>query len=272
MTLKQPANRRPQMTVIRAPQSEMDATTERRRRERFELAEWVLDFLRRDLNELKATDWSGLLRELDHLTWKLVGGGTVFPVTWLKQLEAKRRSTTMMVTHGSWRLESTQNELPFLEERHNERKFRARLPKLTRKQLRQLQSRLRHLLDDLRPADPEFEPAWPRIMYPSIPGAITRVHLMNDLSDEPGLGFQRVYGADWRHLRWLAIAALLEEFGAQIIRCEAPECTHLFLRNRRQQYCSRPCSQRVRSTKWYNEHRETAKERRRQVYKQQRGG
>ena len=58
---------------------------------------------------------------------------------------------------------------------------------------------------------------------------------MNDVGDGQRLGFRRVYGAEWRHLRWLAIASLLEEFGSQMVRCKAPECGHVFLRIRRQQ-------------------------------------
>ena len=64
----------------------------------------------------------------------------------------------------------------FLDERRNEPKFRARLPRLTRDQIRELQSRLRQVLGDLRPSDPQLEPAGPPIMYPAIPGAIKQIH------------------------------------------------------------------------------------------------
>ena len=76
----------------------------------------------------------------------------------------------------------------------------------------------------------------------------------------------RVYGAAWPDWLWLAIAAALEEFGPRIIRCTVPDCRRLFLRNRRQAYCSTACSQRVRSKHWYDTHRAEAQKRRRQSY------
>ena len=235
------------MRSIRSRQSAA-TTAKPQQRERVELVRWLIDdFLRRDLGKLPAADWSRLQKELDHLTWKLVGGGTVFPVTWLEQLASER--------------------LTFLEERLGERRFRAHLPKLKRKEMRQVQAHLRQVLKDLRPIDSQRGP--PPVMYPSIPGVIKRVHLVNDRFAESGLGIKRVYGADWCHLRWLAIATLLEECGEQIARCLAPGCTQLFLRNRRQEYCSRSCSQKVRSSTWYEAHREDAKERRRQSYRRE---
>ena len=152
------------MKMTRALQSELGDRTEQLHRERAGLARWLLDFLRRDLRKFKATDWSDLQSQLDHLTWKLVGGGTVFPVTWLKQLESKgRRHVT--VRRGEWVHESRGEHLTFLDERRNEPKFRARLPRLTRNQMRELQSRLRQVLEDLRPSDPQLESAGPRIVY-----------------------------------------------------------------------------------------------------------
>ena len=254
------------MKIFRGPQSESDERTAQQRRDRAEQVRWVLNFLCRDLGTLTKTDWSHLQRELDHLTWTLVDGGKVVPASWLRQLESPpraREQTTM--SRDGWCTESAVPPFPFLDERENERAFRARLPTLTRKQLRQVQARLGRVLEALRSVDAQGEPVG--VAYPSIPGAITRVHLMNDWSQEDsGLGITRVYGADWRHLRWLAIASLLEEFGTRIVRCRAPSCPHLFLRHRRQRYCSPQCSQKVRSTTWYQKHQETAKARRREAY------
>ena len=39
------------------------------------------------LTRVPTAAWSRLQKELDNLAWKLVGSGTVFPVTWLKQPE-----------------------------------------------------------------------------------------------------------------------------------------------------------------------------------------
>ena len=258
------------MKIIKAPRPEADDRTAQRRRERVELVRWLLDFLRRDLGTLPAADWARLQRTLDHLAFTLAGGGKVFPVTWLQQLESKGRGKQRSVTRGTWLHVSRGAHLTYQDERRNESKFRARLPTQTHHHMRQVQARLRHVLAVLRPSDPPFEPSRVRIMYSSIPGAITGLYLMNDVSNE-GLGIQRVYGADWRHVRWLAIASLLEEFGARIVRCKAPECTQLFLRNRRQEYCSKKCSQKVRSLKWYTAHRDTARARRRQAYRDKGG-
>ena len=258
------------MKVIKAPRLATDDRTEQQRRERAELVRWVLEFTRRDFEEFEASDWTQLQREADHLTWKLVGSGTVFPVTWLKELERKGRGKSVTVRHDGWVVESRGQDLTFLDERQDESKFRAHLPRRTRDQMRNFQARLRRVLEELRPSDPQVDPAWQLIRYPSIPGAIKNVYLMNDLRSDSVSGFKRVYGADWRHLRWLAIASLLEEFGEHVVRCDAPDCAHLFLRTRRQQYCSRKCSQRVRSASWYKEHQETAKQKRRQAYRERR--
>ena len=258
------------MKISKAPRPEADDRTAQRRRERVELMRWLLDFLRRDLGTLPAADWARLQRTLDHLAFTLAGSDKVFPITWLQQHESKGRGKQRSVTRGTWLHVSRGEHLTYQDERRNESKFRARLPTQTHHHMRQVQARLRHVLEVLRPSDPPFEPSRVRIMYASIPGAITGLYLMNDVSNE-GLGIQRVYGADWRHVRWLAIASLLEEFGARIVRCKAPECTQLFLRTRRQEYCSKKCSQKVRSLKWYTAHRDTAQARRRQAYRDKGG-
>jgi hypothetical protein len=56
----------------------------------------------------------------------------------------------------------------------------------------------------------------------------------------------------WPDLFWLAVLEIIEQCGPQLRQCE--ECKTLFLRNKRQTYCSEACSQRVRSRKWYKKH------------------
>ena len=235
--------------------------------ERTALLGWVLDFLRRDLANLTATDWSELQRALDHLVYVMVGEGAVFPVSWLKELEAKGQSTSVRVRADGSHHTSAGTSLRFLAELRNERKFRARLPTLRPGQLRHLQRRLRQVLAALRPLDTDVDLASSRITYAAIPGVITGVYLMNDVGDPSGRGLKRVYGAAWRHVRWLALVALLEACGTSVVRCQAPECPELFLRHRRQQYCSQKCSQQVRSAAWYAAHRAAANARRRQSYR-----
>ena len=80
------------MRITKTPQSDAATTAKRQQHgERVELVRWLLDFLRRDLGKLPGAAWALLQKELDYLPWKLVGSGTVFPVTWLKQLESKGR-------------------------------------------------------------------------------------------------------------------------------------------------------------------------------------
>jgi len=55
------------------------------------------------------------------------------------------------------------------------------------------------------------------------------------------------YVVEWPHIFWFAIANLLEEFASDFIRCT--ECRKLFLKTKRQGYCSSAC----RITRWRRE-------------------
>lgn len=70
--------------------------------------------------------------------------------------------------------------------------------------------------------------------------------------------------SDWTSSFWLTVVYLLEAYGTLLRKCE--ECSRIFLKTRRQEYCSKQCSQRVRARRWYEAHREKAKEKRRQTY------
>ena len=61
--------------------------------------------------------------------------------------------------------------------------------------------------------------------------------------------------ATWPDTVWLVVMSLLTEFGRQITRCPSCDERRLFLKTRRQAYCSAACSQRVRSARWYDKHR-----------------
>jgi hypothetical protein len=71
----------------------------------------------------------------------------------------------------------------------------------------------------------------------------------------------------WPATVWVTIIGLLAEFGSRIRRC--PDCPsrRFFVKTGRQAYCSRVCSQRVRSAKWYSVHRDAALEGRHEAYK-----
>ena len=77
----------------------------------------------------------------------------------------------------------------------------------------------------------------------------------------------RTFSADWPDIFFVRVAEMLETFGSLVTRCS--ECQTLFLRTRRQTYCSRRCSQKARSNRWYKTHREQAKRERRVRYAQE---
>jgi hypothetical protein len=76
----------------------------------------------------------------------------------------------------------------------------------------------------------------------------------------------RVTVATWPETPWLTVMGLLARFGERLRRCPACDEHRLFLKNKRQEYCSSQCSQRARSAKWYAAHRDQAIERRHADY------
>ena len=74
----------------------------------------------------------------------------------------------------------------------------------------------------------------------------------------------RTSSACWPDIFFVRVAEMFLTFGSLIARCS--ECQTLFLRTRRQAYCSSRCSQRARSNRWYKTHREEAKLKRRARY------
>jgi hypothetical protein len=65
----------------------------------------------------------------------------------------------------------------------------------------------------------------------------------------------QVVEATWPDTIWIVTMSLLEEFGQRLRRCPTCEVRRLFLKTRRQMYCSAACSQRARSARWYNRNR-----------------
>ena len=68
------------------------------------------------------------------------------------------------------------------------------------------------------------------------------------------------YVVDWPHLFWFAMADLLEEFASALRRCI--ECQNLFLKTKRQEYCSSAC----RINRWRRENPIRSYEIRRKAY------
>ena len=77
------------------------------------------------------------------------------------------------------------------------------------------------------------------------------------------------YLAPWPDIFWLSIISLLKKHGRKIKRCGArsgrTRCGRLFFRLKRQEFCSRTCSQRERARRWYEKNRPQALRRRREA-------
>lgn len=128
-------------------------------------------------------------------------------------------------------------------------------PVPTESDIRAIHTQLRYILGRLRPVSGKPTRAV------RIPVQIQRVYLVGR-----GQSISRLYASQWPDWMWLAMAAVLEHVGSYIERCETPDCLQLFLRTRRQTFCSAQCSQRVRSQRWYRAHRNEAREQRREAY------
>lgn len=223
---------------------QVDSSVHAFRRERADQLRWLLRFSQRNLTQIPESEWDDLPKGLELFAVRLMGVGGVWPLS--------------VLTDG-FRLVRGFGGVP------------ARLPRpLTREEILSLHRELRRLLGELRPMEP-FAPvndwtaaavAFPRV---TIPARIQRIDLTWNLGREAH-EITSVYGAEWPDWLWLAIAAVLKEFGPWIVRCEAQDCRRLFLRTRRQAYCSPECSQRVRSKRWYEAHQDKAREQRREAY------
>ncbi len=75
------------------------------------------------------------------------------------------------------------------------------------------------------------------------------------------------FSAKWPHIFWLALIELLKENGHRLWRCLV--CGKLFLKHKRQIFCSARCSQTMRSSRWYERNRPRAQENRRESFKKQ---
>lgn len=75
--------------------------------------------------------------------------------------------------------------------------------------------------------------------------------------------------AGWPDMFWLAVADLLRIHGDSIRQCPKRDCGKVFIRMKRQDYCSPQCSQSARSKKHYAANREKRKKDRRAMYERQ---
>jgi hypothetical protein len=134
-------------------------------------------------------------------------------------------------------------------------------PKVSRGRIREVHAELRTGLATLFPVDPTLR--WERhFWYPPIksqrPGVVSEHRRVCQVSE-----------ASWPDTIWVTVLSLLDEFGDTIQRCPVCSSRRLFVKTKRQAYCSRQCSQCVRSARWYQRHRASALEQRRQAYVRQ---
>ncbi len=131
-------------------------------------------------------------------------------------------------------------------------------PQVTRRRIGRFHAELCRGLQQLFPM--EGSPVWERrywkLRATAYPMAVPRQHGR----------VWRTSVATWPDTIWVTTLGLLEEFGSGIFRCAMCPERRLFVKSKRQVYCSRRCSQRKRSARWYQHHRVIARERRRQVY------
>ncbi len=76
----------------------------------------------------------------------------------------------------------------------------------------------------------------------------------------------RAYSALWPHIFWLAVSEILVEGGHRLWRCI--NCGRLFIKRKKQAYCSPQCSQTMRSARWYEGHKIEARRKQREARKQ----
>jgi hypothetical protein len=115
-------------------------------------------------------------------------------------------------------------------------------------EIRAVQQRVRTFLTAVRPRVPWEAPEWYSLpVLPAI-GVST-------------VGAQQIVSAiraPWPQGFWVVVWALVLRYGTQLRRCEARQgagtCGRLFLRTRRQLFCSQTCAQRERARRWYERH------------------
>ena len=133
-------------------------------------------------------------------------------------------------------------------------------PRLSRQALIDIQTQVRELLTHVRPPE-QSKPTPPTSLRIQV--RTTEVLLVGFDSGQ----IDSVHLAPWPDRLWLAIIALLKKHWENIMRCGSRsgsgQCGRLFFRSKRQEFCSKRCSQRERARRWYEKNRPHALRRRR---------
>lgn len=134
-------------------------------------------------------------------------------------------------------------------------------PAVSRRRIRQFHKELNRGLTQLFPGDGSR--AWERQSWePPM-----KAHRLGLVSQHRHLW--RTIVASWPDTTWVTTMSLLEEFGRRIYRCPSCPEGRLFVKSKRQLYCSPACSQRARSKRWYATHKRMARELRQDHYDRQ---
>ncbi len=218
------------------------------------LLNWLLDFQHYEVAHMTDSDWAWAQHQFLCIAAAGTQAGPVTSAASLASMKLFFDSEAGRASQNSHRADVGVAKMQY------------RQP--TRTEVRRVHAQVRRVLSELWPTRDPGDAGNDRVPAnlrkfgrTMIPARIDRVYL----SAGPR-GVRRLYGAASRDLIWIGISGLLEEFGDRLRRCDAPGCGRLFVRERRQVYCSTSCSQRVRSAKWYSSHQEEARERRRRAY------
>ncbi len=134
---------------------------------------------------------------------------------------------------------------------------------ITKRQLHNIHGKIRGCLSMLLPIN--YEQRFDDDMW-TLPVTYKHIFLVRTNVCDGKLPhiISRRYSAGWPDGFYQAVACLLEKYGSYLRRCE--ECTRIFLKSKRQVYCSKACSQRVRTRRWYAKNRDKVIEKRHQAY------
>jgi hypothetical protein len=145
---------------------------------------------------------------------------------------------------------------------------RAQIRHLTVHDLATVQQQIANLVETVWPRDPtRTDRGSIPLAPPDLEGLFwTRV-------GKHGVLARTVVSARWPASFWWAVILLVEQHSGRIRRCQARQgstrCAQLFVRTRRQTFCSKACARRELARRWYEAHRAEAQRRRRATYAQQ---
>ena len=156
------------------------------------LLNWLFEFQELDVQSFQVRDWKNAQNTLKELVVvECVCAGKLYPDYWVT--------------------ETIRGQYGFIEERHDESKFRRKLRLPTKSEVRKVHQWLRNVLETTRPSSVKKEDLRaPHIGYPSIPSRPRRYFKGDD--------FTVVQAVPPEDLYQESICELLKQFGSRIAR------------------------------------------------------